>query len=357
MPAWAPPGPHPARFARFGPGPPAFGPMWKACGRAHKEPKLAARFIRELSIFDGTQMAPATKFTKIWRLKNVGECPWPEGTRILFVGGDQMGSDPSAMAAPARVMPGDEVDVALDLVAPTELGRYVGYWRLAGPYCRRKFGHRVWCHIHVVDPRMTVQPPSEQEMAEVMAKQEELLHEMGQEMDADAAGDGDGGDGDATEDSPEEPPVQPAPQPLADELTSFADELDELSVAAHAADDSGHADGADADGAQSDGSFVEVGDDIDGMHPPAGISATVAAQLGAMGFTDEETVRLVIQRNHAELEACARDLASLSEWEHIVDDLAEMGFEDRSLNMEVLLRHDGSLKGAVKELVAHAASK
>merc|ERR1719274_336213 len=30
-------------------------------------PKLAARFVRDVSIFDGTQMAPGTSFTKIWR--------------------------------------------------------------------------------------------------------------------------------------------------------------------------------------------------------------------------------------------------------------------------------------------------
>merc|ERR1719274_220254 len=29
-------------------------------------PKLAARFVRDVSIFDGTQMAPGTAFTKIW---------------------------------------------------------------------------------------------------------------------------------------------------------------------------------------------------------------------------------------------------------------------------------------------------
>ena len=56
-------------------------------------PKLAARFVRDVTIFDGTQMAPGTAFTKIWRLKNVGEVPWPPGTRMLFVGGDQMTSE------------------------------------------------------------------------------------------------------------------------------------------------------------------------------------------------------------------------------------------------------------------------
>merc|ERR1719198_1934082 len=57
--------------------------------------KLAARFVRDVTIFDGTQMAPGTKFTKIWKLKNVGEVAWPPGARMLFVGGDQMTTEMS----------------------------------------------------------------------------------------------------------------------------------------------------------------------------------------------------------------------------------------------------------------------
>merc|ERR1719198_2026465 len=38
------------------------------------------------------------------------------------------------------------------MTAPTEHGRYLGYWRLTGPHMRRKFGQRVWCHVQVVDP-------------------------------------------------------------------------------------------------------------------------------------------------------------------------------------------------------------
>merc|ERR1719198_1709303 len=115
--------------------------------------KLAARFVRDVTIFDGTQMAPSTPFTKIWRLKNTGEVPWPPGTRMLFVGGDQMTTEMSVPLSRATVVqPGEEVDVAVEMVAPPELGRCLGYWRLVGPHGRRKFGQRVWCHVQVVDP-------------------------------------------------------------------------------------------------------------------------------------------------------------------------------------------------------------
>merc|ERR1719265_2063535 len=126
-------------------------------GDAGGPPKLAARFVRDVSVFDGTQMAPGTPFTKIWRLKNVGEVAWPAGTKMLFVGGDQMTTEMSVpLSRDAPVMPGEEVDVAVEMCAPTELGRYLGYWRLTGPHGRRKFGQRVWCHIQVVDPEQSL---------------------------------------------------------------------------------------------------------------------------------------------------------------------------------------------------------
>merc|ERR1719421_354761 len=65
-------------------------------------PKLAARFVRDVSIFDGTQMAPGTAFTKIWRIKNVGDVPWPPGTKIVFVGGDRMTSELTVPLAAGR---------------------------------------------------------------------------------------------------------------------------------------------------------------------------------------------------------------------------------------------------------------
>merc|ERR1719240_703867 len=84
------------------------------CGGMMGNPaKLAARFVRDVTIFEGTQMAPQTAFTKIWRLKNSREVPWPPGTRMLFVGGDQMSTEMSVPLSRATpVEPGEEVDVA-----------------------------------------------------------------------------------------------------------------------------------------------------------------------------------------------------------------------------------------------------
>eukprot|EP00271_Cylindrocystis_brebissonii_P018955 TRINITY_DN554_c0_g1_i1.p1 TRINITY_DN554_c0_g1~~TRINITY_DN554_c0_g1_i1.p1 ORF type:complete len:894 (+),score=195.02 TRINITY_DN554_c0_g1_i1:123-2804(+) len=134
-----------------------FTPAGTGCGR-FCDPRGAlddmdARFVKDVTIFDGTEMAPATRFTKIWRLKNSGSAPWPLHTRLVSVGGDNMnaGDDFVAVQVPAEtgLLPEGEVEVAVNLVAPEKLGRYVSHWRLMAPG-GRKFGHRVWALIQVV---------------------------------------------------------------------------------------------------------------------------------------------------------------------------------------------------------------
>jgi next to BRCA1 gene 1 protein len=51
--------------------------------------KLECSFITDITIPDGTSMAPFNPFTKIWRLRNSGCTIWPFGTQVIWVGGDQ----------------------------------------------------------------------------------------------------------------------------------------------------------------------------------------------------------------------------------------------------------------------------
>lgn len=125
--------------------------------RTPENARLLARFVADVTIQDGTQMESNTAFTKIWKLRNEG-AQWPENTSLIFVGGDQMSKlDTIPVTALAN---GQEVDIAVDMNAPSKPGRYVGYWRLSHPDGSR-FGQRVWVDICVVDPTNTsnVQSP------------------------------------------------------------------------------------------------------------------------------------------------------------------------------------------------------
>merc|ERR1719424_161205 len=98
-------------------------------------------------------------------------------------------SVPLSRAGP--VMPGEEVDVAVEMVAPPALGRYLGYWRLMGPR-GRKFGQRVWCHVQVVDPTAPEGPaPSDVELdrtlAEIAKKKSDLASKDADPVDDDDA--------------------------------------------------------------------------------------------------------------------------------------------------------------------------
>ncbi|KDQ15743.1 hypothetical protein BOTBODRAFT_31628 [Botryobasidium botryosum FD-172 SS1] len=116
---------------------------------------LLATFISDNNIPDGHVFPAGAEFVKSWRLRNDGGAAWPVGTRLAFVAGDRMASDPSAELSyeVGRVEPGKEVDAfALDMKAPEEPGRYVSYWRLKDD-TGRPFGHRVWCDIIVAEPQ------------------------------------------------------------------------------------------------------------------------------------------------------------------------------------------------------------
>ena len=86
-----------------------------------------AQFITDVTIPDGTIMAPNEAFNKKWRLKNIGTCAWT-GFSLIFDSGDAM-SGPATKAI-STLNPGQEVDLDVNLIAPATVGTYRGYWRI-----------------------------------------------------------------------------------------------------------------------------------------------------------------------------------------------------------------------------------
>jgi hypothetical protein len=87
-------------------------------------------FVADLSIADDTTFAPGTEFTKEWRLRNNGTCPWSTDYSVVFVGGDQMSAG-DAYPLVRTVAPGQTLDVAVDMIAPADPGTYRGNWQIA----------------------------------------------------------------------------------------------------------------------------------------------------------------------------------------------------------------------------------
>jgi hypothetical protein len=85
------------------------------------------QFIRDVSVPDGTLMAPGSTFTKTWRLKNVGQCAWSTSYQLVFFSGEPMGASASA-AFPKNVAVGETYDFSINMTAPSAAGSYRGYW-------------------------------------------------------------------------------------------------------------------------------------------------------------------------------------------------------------------------------------
>ena len=87
-----------------------------------------AQFIADVTVPDGTYIAPGATFTKTWRLKNVGTCTWTTSYSLLFDTGTQMGG-PNSVNLPQSVAPGQTTDLTITLTAPSTAGEYRGYWK------------------------------------------------------------------------------------------------------------------------------------------------------------------------------------------------------------------------------------
>lgn len=88
-----------------------------------------AQFVKDVTIPDGTLIAPGTSFKKTWRLRNTGTCTW-SGYTLVFDKGEAM--SPVIDPIPT-VAPGQEVDVSVTFTAPTTNDTYRSYWRIRNP--------------------------------------------------------------------------------------------------------------------------------------------------------------------------------------------------------------------------------
>jgi putative transposon-encoded protein len=113
-----------------------------------------AEFVSDVSVPDGTEFPPGKLFTKVWRIRSTGSVPWPEGSRLAFVSGDQMGA-PASVPVPKTAV-GSTADVSADMQAPAKPGTYKGVWQMEDKDGNR-FGDQIFVVIVVPEP---VAPPS-----------------------------------------------------------------------------------------------------------------------------------------------------------------------------------------------------
>jgi hypothetical protein len=122
-----------------------------------------ATFVSDVTISDGTVLAPAESFVKTWRFQNSGTCTWSEDYLLTFISGNDMNGDTTEIDA--EIVSASTGDLSVSLVAPSSEGTYTGYWRLADED-GNVFGQSVYVMIVVSDDASTLTPTSTEETTE-----------------------------------------------------------------------------------------------------------------------------------------------------------------------------------------------
>lgn len=88
-------------------------------------------FVADVTVPDGTLLAPGQTFNKIWRLRNTGTCTWGAGYQFVFVAGEAMTTVLAATVP--NTPPGATADLLVGMTAPAASGLHNGQWRLKNP--------------------------------------------------------------------------------------------------------------------------------------------------------------------------------------------------------------------------------
>jgi hypothetical protein len=118
-------------IARDTPLPPTSTPL-PPTPTATQTPCDQAHLVGDISIPPDTLLPTGARFTKIWRLLNVGTCTWTPDYALEYVGGDRMGGI-TVFTLPRAVNPGEELDISAVLTVPSYVGVYQSEWMLRHP--------------------------------------------------------------------------------------------------------------------------------------------------------------------------------------------------------------------------------
>jgi len=115
-----------------------------------------AEFVKDVSIPDQSLMKPQQSFTKIWRILNTGSCTWTPEYSLVHVWGHQMnGMSPKPLSL--TVLPGEMIDLKIDLIAPNSYDYFQGNWMIED-FDGNRFGtgyqglEQFWVSIYVKPP-------------------------------------------------------------------------------------------------------------------------------------------------------------------------------------------------------------
>jgi next-to-BRCA1 protein 1 len=105
-----------------------------------------ARFVEDLTVPDGTVVAPGVALDKRWSVLNAGSCDWSAGYRLVRVGTSAIEGLAELALFPASA--GATAEWQVEVRAPSEPGEYLARWRARAPD-GTLFGEEVYLLIFV----------------------------------------------------------------------------------------------------------------------------------------------------------------------------------------------------------------
>jgi hypothetical protein len=106
-------------------------------------------FVSDLTIPDGTIVAPGETLDKRWQVENSGTCNWDSGFSLRLVAGPDLGAPVEQGLFPARSGTGTRIRILF--TAPQEPGTYRSEWQAFDP-AGNPFGDSFYIEIAVSEP-------------------------------------------------------------------------------------------------------------------------------------------------------------------------------------------------------------
>ncbi|OIO88056.1 MAG: hypothetical protein AUK02_04270 [Anaerolineae bacterium CG2_30_58_95] len=88
-------------------------------------------YLQDLTIPDGSQVAPGSTLDKQWLVENNGTCNWDHAYRLRLIAGPDMGAPVEQALYPARS--GTQAVIRIQFAAPSEAGTYRSAWQAYDP--------------------------------------------------------------------------------------------------------------------------------------------------------------------------------------------------------------------------------
>jgi hypothetical protein len=88
-------------------------------------------YIADITVPDGTIVAPESSIDKRWQVQNSGTCNWGDGYKIKLLRGDPMGVPKEQALVPSRS--NTQAEIRILFTAPKNPQKYSGVWQAYNP--------------------------------------------------------------------------------------------------------------------------------------------------------------------------------------------------------------------------------